>query len=372
MESTNKSREMDETCMKRALELAARGSGWTSPNPLVGAVLVKEGRVIGEGWHQRYGDLHAEREALQNCQEDPAGADLYVTLEPCCHTGKQPPCTEAIVKAGIKRVVVGCLDSNPLVSGKGMQILKEQGIEVETGVLEEECRQLNRVFFHFMQKQRPYVTLKFAMTLDGKIATSTGDAKWITGETARKQVHETRHQNRAIMVGIGTVLADDPRLDCRLPGKRSPIRIVCDTHLRTPLDSQLMKTASEIPLIVAAGKSAAAKAGVYQEAGCQVWLLEERNGKLDLQGLLKRLGKARIDSLLLEGGGTLNGAMLEAGLVDRIQAYIAPKLIGGNGKSPVQGNGVSRMAEALALENVEFSRVGDDFLLEGDVPGREV
>ena len=230
----------DTDYMRMALELAKRGMGRTSPNPMVGAVIVRDGQVIGQGWHARCGDLHAERSALKNCTEDPAGATMYVTLEPCCHQGRQPPCTEAVLAAGIARVVVGSDDPNPLVAGKGIGILRRAGVTVETGVLKEACDDLNRVFFHYIRTGRPYVVMKYAMTLDGKIATRTGASRWITGEAARRRVHEDRHRYSAIMAGVGTVLADDPLLTCRMEGGRNPIRVICDTHLRTPLTSRIV------------------------------------------------------------------------------------------------------------------------------------
>ena len=241
----------DEQYMRRAIELAKRGMGYTSPNPMVGAVIVKDGRIIGEGWHERYGELHAERNALKHCKESPRGADMYVTLEPCCHHGKQPPCVEAVIEAGIKRVYVGSDDPNPLVAGGGIKILKEHGIEVVTQVLKDECDRLNEVFFYFIQTRRPYVAMKYAMTMDGKIATYSGLSKWITGEKAREHVQNLRHRYKAIMAGIGTVLADDPLLTCRIEGGVNPIRIICDTHLKLPLESQIVNTAKEVPTIVA-------------------------------------------------------------------------------------------------------------------------
>ena len=235
----------DSSYMALAVELAERGVGWVSPNPLVGAVLVKDGCVIGRGWHERCGGLHAERAALADCREDPAGAVLYVTLEPCCHTGRQPPCTEAILAAGIRRVVVGSMDPNPLVAGKGVELLRTHGVEVETGVLREQCDALNPVFFHYIRTKRPYVVMKYAMTLDGKIAAYTGASRWITREAARRHVHEMRHRYRGILAGVGTVLSDDPLLTCRIPGGRDPVRIICDTSLRTPLDSRIVRTADK-------------------------------------------------------------------------------------------------------------------------------
>lgn len=358
----------DTDYMALALSLAERGRGWTSPNPAVGAVLVKEGRIIGRGWHKRRGGLHAEREALSDCQESPAGATLYVTLEPCCHCGRQPPCTEAILAAGIRRVVIGCSDPNPLVSGKGIDMLRTHGVSVEIGVLETECRRLNRAFFHYITTKRPYVTMKYAMTLDGKIATRTGASRWITGQAAREQVHRDRHVNAAIFAGTGTVLTDDPLLTCRIDGGKNPLRVICDTRLRTPLDSRIVRTAGEIPTVLAAGPVKPEAAAPYVAAGCQVWTLPVREGHVDLAALMDRLGEAEIDSLLLEGGGTLNWSMLEAGLVQRVQAYISPKLFGGAGaKSPVGGTGVELPTQAFRLTDTAVTQVGEDFLIEGDV-----
>ncbi len=354
--------------MRLALSLAEKGLGWTSPNPMVGAVIVKDGRIIGQGYHRRCGDLHAERDALANCGESPAGATMYVTLEPCCHHGRQPPCTEAILSAGIARVVVGSDDPNPLVAGKGLEQLRVSGVTVETGLLRKECDALNRVFFHYIRTGRPYVTMKYAMTLDGKIATRTGASRWITGEAAREQVHRDRHRNAAILVGIGTVLADDPLLTCRIAGGKNPLRIVCDSTLRTPPDSQLVRTAREVPTILAAAEGAAARCEPYEAAGCRVWILPEQDGHVDLTALMERLGAEQIDSVLLEGGGSLNWAALEAGLVHRVQAYIAPKIFGGAAaKSPVRGLGVELPAQCAQLQNVTVTQLGADILLEGEV-----
>ena len=354
--------------MRLALELAERGAGWTSPNPMVGAVIVKDGRIIGQGWHHRYGDLHAERDALANCTESPAGATLYVTLEPCCHYGKQPPCTQAILEAGITRVVVGSDDPNPLVAGKGLAFLREHGITVETGVERAACDALNRVFFHYIQTRRPYVVMKYAMTMDGKIATHTGASRWITGEAARQRVHQDRHRYAAILCGVGTVLRDDPLLNCRMEGGKNPLRIVCDTHLRTPLDSQIVRTAREIPTILAACDPLPERAAALETAGCRVWDLPQRDGHVDLAALMERLGAEQIDSVLLEGGGTLNWAALESSIVKRVQAYIAPKLFGGKAApSPVGGMGVAVPDDAVRLKNTTVIPLGEDFLLESEV-----
>lgn len=358
----------DAGYMRLALDLAQQGCGWTNPNPMVGAVIVKNGRIIGQGYHHRCGGLHAEREALKNCAEPPEGATLYVTLEPCCHQGRQPPCTDAILDAGIRRVVVGSGDPNPLAAGKGLEILRSHGVEVEAGVLQPECDALNRVFFHFIQTRRPYVVMKYAMTLDGKTATRTGASQWITGEAARQQVHRDRHRYAAILVGVGTVLADDPLLTCRMEGGRNPLRIICDTHLRTPLESQIVRTAKDVPTVLAAVSPAPERRTALEAAGCHVWDLPDRDGHVDLGALMARLGAEDIDSVLLEGGGTLNWAALEQGLVQRVQAYVAPKLFGGAGaKSPVGGLGVETPAQAVRLKNTAIIPIGEDFLIESEV-----
>ena len=354
--------------MRRALTLALRGEGWASPNPMVGAVIVKEGRVIGEGWHERCGALHAERHALAHCTEDPAGSTMYVTLEPCCHTGRQPPCTQAILDAGIRRVVVGSPDPNPLVAGHGVELLRQGGVEVVENVLREECDQVNEIFLHYIQTKTPFVAMKYAMTLDGKIACRTGASKWVTGETARTQVQQLRHHYRGILVGVGTVLADDPLLTCRLPGGRDPVRIVCDSTLRTPLTSQLVQTAGTTPTILATACTDPARIQPYQAAGCTVLPLPGTDGKVDLPALMQALAAREIDSILLEGGGTLNWAMLRAGLVQKVHAYIAPKLFGGaEAKTPVEGLGFAAPGEAVALTDTRITRLGEDFLVEGKV-----
>lgn len=358
----------DETYMRRAIVLAERGAGWTSPNPMVGAVIVKDGRIIGEGWHRRYGEAHAERNALQSCTESPVGAVLYVTLEPCCHHGKQPPCTDAILEAGIRRVAVGSGDPNPLVVGKGVELLRSHGVTVDTGVLKEECDALNPVFFHFIQTKRPYVVIKYAMTMDGKIATRTGDSQWITGDAARQRVHQDRHRYSAIMAGVGTVLADDPLLTCRMEGGKNPVRIICDSHLRTPPDSRIVRTAREVPTILAAAAPPPERRNALEDAGCQVWDLPGPEGRVDLNALMDRLGARGIDSVLLEGGGALNWAALHSGIVQKVQAYIAPKLFGGTAaKSPIAGLGVETPAQAVRLVLTTVTQIGEDFLLESEV-----
>ena len=362
-----------ERYMARALELAARGAGWTNPNPQVGAVIVKDGRIIGEGWHTAYGKLHAEREALAHCTEDPRGATIYVTLEPCCHWGKTPPCTEAIIEAGIARVVVGAPDPNPLVAGKGFEVLREAGIEVIEDVLLNECRAIDEVFFHYIQTGLPLVIAKYAMTLDGKIATRTGASRWITSDVARMRVHEDRHQYAAIMVGIGTVLADDPELTSRIPGKetKNPLRVVVDSSARTPLTSKLVQTVYEAPTLVAVSAQAPQKRiTALEEAGCEVFVspVAEHN-RVDLSALLAYLGKEKaIDSVIVEGGATLLWSFFSQSLVDRVQAYIAPKIFGGaDAPSPVQGLGVETPANAIQCNTPTITQLGQDILLECEV-----
>ncbi|MDY3014076.1 MAG: bifunctional diaminohydroxyphosphoribosylaminopyrimidine deaminase/5-amino-6-(5-phosphoribosylamino)uracil reductase RibD [Evtepia sp.] len=358
----------DETYMQMALDLAKQGMGWTSPNPMVGAVIVKDGQIIGRGYHARYGDLHAERAALAACTGDPTGATMYVTLEPCCHHGRQPPCTDAILESGIARVVVGSGDPNPLVAGQGLRLLRQAGVQATEHVLEEECRALNQVFFHFIQTRRPYVVLKYAMTLDGKMAAYTGASQWITGEEARRHVHTQRHRFRAIMVGVGTVLADDPQLTCRIEGGRSPLRIICDTHLRTPLSAQVVQTAKEVPTLLATCVTDPALIEPYEALGCQVLSLPDHQGHVDLHALMDALGQQNIDSVLLEGGAALHWSALQAGLVQKVQAYLAPMLLGGSqAKSPIGGQGFPSPNEAVTLTPPTLLPLGKDFLLESEV-----
>lgn len=366
----------EEQFMKRAIELAKQGAGWTAPNPLVGAVVVKNGRVIGEGYHRKYGELHAERNALAACTEDPAGATLYVTLEPCCHYGKTPPCTEIIIEKKIAKVVIGSRDPNPKVAGKGARILREHGIEVVEDYMREACDALNPVFFHYITTKTPYVVLKFAMTLDGKIATRTGASKWITGEAARNHVHQLRGRYAGILAGIGTVLADDPMLNCRIDGAHQPLRIILDSHLRIPMGSRLVRSAKEYPLLIVCNESirdreeGASRIQKLEEAGAKVWILPEKNGHPDLNVLMQRLGEEKIDSVLIEGGGTVNEAALKAHIVHHVYAYIAPKIFGGeDAKTPVEGSGIRLPQECAKLRLAKITVLLNDMLLEYDVEG---
>ena len=368
----------EEKYMRRAIELAKKGSGHVNPNPLVGAVIVRDGEIIGEGYHECYGQLHAERNAIANAKKrgnSLEGSTIYVTLEPCCHYGKTPPCTEAIIEEKIARVVVGSDDPNPLVSGKGFQMLREKGIEVIPHFLKEECDAMNHVFFHYIRTGTPYVAMKYAMTMDGKIACYTGDSKWVTGEESRAHVQTLRNHYKGIMAGIGTVLADDPMLNCRIEGGRDPIRIIADSHLRIPMDSQLVRTAGQQPLIVACLPDAdEEKAVQLQEKGVEVLripgvttadITEEQKEVISLPVLMKELGARKIDGILLEGGGQLNESALQAGIVDRIYCYIAPKIfVGAQAKTPVEGQGLTRAADAWQFKRIGMQEFGQDILLE--------
>lgn len=358
---------LEEKYMYRAIELAKKGSGRTNPNPLVGAVIVRDGQILSEGYHECYGQYHAERNAIVRAREagtDLTGSTIYVTLEPCCHHGKQPPCTDAILESGISRVVVGSDDPNPLVSGRGYEILRKAGLQVVTHFLKEECDAINDVFFHFIRHRTPFVAMKYAMTMDGKIACHTGDSKWVTGETARAHVQKLRNHYRGIMVGIGTVLADDPSLNCRMEGGRNPIRIVVDSHLRIPMDSKLVKTAKNQPLIVACLEGQKEKADMLEQKGVTVAVMPQQDGHVSLPALMTYLGEEGIDGILLEGGGRLNESALEAGIVGKVFCYLAPKIFGGeDARTPVEGQGKSLAAEAWRFERTGLETLGEDLLI---------
>lgn len=350
--------------MRRAIQLAKRGVGFINPNPLVGAVIVKDGHIIGEGWHARYGDLHAERNALKNCNQDTAGAAMYVTLEPCCHHGKQPPCTEAILTSGIRRVYIGSRDPNPLVAGKGVTFLREHGVEVITDFLRQECDALNPIFFRYITTKMPYTILKYAMTADGKIACAGGASQWVTSEAARSHVHLTRKQVAAICVGIGTVLADNPMLNCRCENPSQPVRIVLDTHLRIPLESQLVQTAKKIPVIVFAHQPDTEKRAALEAAGVTVLEAPLDGAHVSIRECLAMLGQQGLDSVLIEGGASIHAAAFQAGCVDLIQVYLAPKLFGGDGISPIGSMNITTPTDAVLLSTPKITRLGDDLLLE--------
>lgn len=360
-------RGLDDLYMRMALELARKGKGWTTPNPLVGAVILKGGRVIGQGYHQKYGQPHAEVNAIASAKEDVTGATLYVTLEPCSHFGKTPPCSDLLIDKNIKRVVVGTLDPNPLVAGKGIERLRSTGIEVVTGVLEEESQKLNEIFIKYIVTKKPFVIMKNAISLDGKIATVTGESQWISGESSRKQVHSLRHELAGIMVGIETIIKDDPQLTSRTLNSRNPIRIVVDSQLRIPSTSKVLTQQDRAKTIVATTKRAnKEKVETLKRMGIEVIVTKEKDGRVDLQELMRLLGDRGIDSILLEGGATLNFSALEEGIVDKIQSYIAPKIIGGKeAKTAVEGAGVHSLNNAFQIKRMTAVMVGEDLFVEG-------
>lgn len=354
---------MDIKYMQKAIELAKLGEGFTNPNPLVGAVIVKDGRIIGEGYHERYGGFHAERNAIKNATEPTDGADMYVTLEPCSHHGKQPPCCEAVVEAGIKNVYIGSQDPNPLVSGRGIEYLKSHGVNVITDVLKDECDAINKIFFHYITTKRPYVIMKTAMSIDGKCASYTGDSKWISNELSREDTHRTRKRVAGIMVGINTVLADNPMLNCRLDNPKNPVRIICDSKLRIPLDCKIAKTANDIPTYVATVSSDTEKIQKLETLGVKI--IRTSGKRVNLNELISELGGLGIDSVLVEGGAELHASLLEAGLVNKLEIYIAPKIIGGkDAKTVVGGNGVELVSDAYMFKNPKITMFGDDIKIE--------
>lgn len=359
---------MDIRYMKRALELAKGVVGYTNPNPLVGAVIVKGDRIIGEGYHKIYGGYHAEINAFLNANEDVKGATMYITLEPCSHYGKTPPCAKAIVEKGIKKVILALNDPNPIVAGRGIKILEDAGIEIVTGVLEEEGKKLNEIFIKYITTKIPFVIMKTAMTMDGKIATRTNASKWITGELSRKHVHELRHRVAGIMVGIGTVLADDPSLTTRFEDSKGcdPIRIIVDSSARIPLEAKVLNLESDKGTIIAVTEKAdKEKIKMLEKKGAEVIVTPSKKGRVDLSLLMKKLGERKIDSILLEGGSELNYAALEESIVDKVHSFIAPKIIGGNtAKTPVGGQGKAYMEDAINLEHIDIHRFGDDIMVE--------
>lgn len=352
--------------MKRALTLARRGVGKTSPNPAVGCVIVQNNAIVGEGWHKKAGTPHAEVHALRQAGEKARGAEVYVTLEPCSHFGKTPPCADALVAAGVSAVFVGMIDPNPHVSGKGVKILRAAGIEVVSGVLQDECISINRPFIKHISTGMPYLILKSAMTLDGKTATASGDSKWITNEKSRLYVHRIRGMVDGIMVGVGTVVADDPQLTCRMPGKgRDPVRIVVDSRLRIPLQARILHQESEAKTFIAAVLPDSEKMNQLKDLGVEVLVCKEREGRVDLADLMKKLGAMGIQSLLLEGGRELAGEAMRLRLIDKYLLFYAPKLVGGDGIGLFAGKGVERMDDAPRLNNIQIRRFGHDLMLEG-------
>lgn len=359
--------------MEVALNLAKNGVGKVNPNPLVGAVIVKEGKIIGQGYHEKYGESHAEVNAFNDAKQDVKGATMYITLEPCSHYGKTPPCVDKIIENKISRVVIGMVDPNPCVAGKGINKLKDAGIEVTVGVLENVCKRVNEVFIKYITKKKPFVVLKTAMSIDGKISTASGESKWITEKEARESVHILRNELMAIMVGIDTVIIDNPELTCRIPDGRNPIRIIVDSKLRIPYDSKILETAKEFKTIIATTEKAREeKIHEIEALGIIVIQTKAKNEKVDLKDLMTKLGNQNIDSILLEGGATLNYSALESGVVDKVLVYIAPKIIGGTkSKTPVGGSGISNLKDAFKVREISTSTIGKDILLQGYIEGDE-
>lgn len=356
-----------ELYMKRALEISFDKNRYQSPNPMVGAVIVKDDRIISQGFHKIYGDVHAEVDAIQNATENLEGSTMYVTLEPCSHQGKQPPCVKAIIDAKISKVVVGTLDPNPKVAGKGIKFLKDNNVEVVVGVLEEECKKINEIFFHYIKTNKPFVAMKYAMTLDGKIQTYTGKSKWISSEESRFFTHELRSYYSAIMVGIQTVLLDDPMLNCRTLG-RNPVRIICDTNLRIPIESKIVQSAKEYKTIVATSSNNMEKIEELKKHSVEVINVTQKDNHIDLDSLLEKLASIGIDSILLEGGSTLNWSFLKENLVNKVYAFVSLKLFGGElAKGPIGGIGVESPSLATEIINPKYKYFGNDLLIEGDV-----
>jgi len=359
--------------MQQALELAARGRGYTSPNPMVGAVVVQDGKVVGKGYHHAAGEAHAEVNAIDDAGSKARNATIFVTLEPCNHFGRTPPCTEKILAAGLKKVVVAMRDPNPGVRGGGMQYLRKKGLDVVSGICEAEARQLNEVFIKYIQTQKPFVILKCAATLDGQIATRTGDSKWVTGKLARMHVHAVRNIVDAIMVGVGTVRQDDPSLTTRLEkGKgRDPHRVILDTRLLTPVSARLLHQTSVAETYIAAGPVSAAddllkRKTALEAAGAKIVTTPLKEGHVDLDVLMEKLGEAGITSLLIEGGGQVIGSALAAGIVDKVMFFYAPKILGGNdGVSICSGRGPDLMKDCVTLKDTRVERFGEDILVEG-------
>ncbi len=358
----------DEFYMKRALTLARKGTGWVSPNPMVGAVIVKYNRIIAEGWHQRYGEAHAEINAIRAAKVPLEGATLYVTLEPCHHHGKTPPCVESVIAAQFERVVIGMVDPNPLVAGKSIRAMKNQGIYITTGVLEQDCRELNETFIKYMETGMPYVTVKFAQTLDGRIATATGHSQWISGEKSRRYAHQLRSLHDAVLVGSGTVFKDDPELTVRHVKGRNPLRIVIDPTLEIPLDAKILHDQDQArTLIVTRPQAAPAKQKHIQAMGVEILTVSQGKGNIfDLKTLFATLAQRKISSILVEGGAGLITSVFREGLADRVVAIVAPKIVG-DGLNTVGNLGITDMNQALKLSFKKISRSGPDVILDGRV-----
>jgi len=356
----------DEHWMKRALRLAEKGRGRTSPNPMVGAVLVKGGEVVGEGYHPRAGEPHAEIIALRKAGGEARGATLYLNLEPCTHYGKTPPCAPAVAEAGVARAVIGMEDPNPFVKGEGVEALRNAGLDVEIGILEKECRRLNEAFCKYIVEKEPFVTLKIAATIDGKIATRSGESQWITGEASRRFVHKLRDQVDGVVVGIGTVLRDDPLLTTRTKGGRDPYRIVFDSRLKIPPNAKVVDTSPSKTIIATTELAARDKIEGLQKKGVHVLIFDSKEGRVDLKSCLHKLGEMGMMSLLVEGGSQISGSFLDQGLIDKILLFLSPKLIGDHQAPGIfGGHGVASLKDVVLLKEVKVRKIGEDILLEG-------
>ena len=360
---------MDEFYMERALELAKNGEGMVNPNPMVGAVIVKDNRIIGEGFHEKYGEYHAERNAVKNATEDVEGATIYVTLEPCAHYGKTPPCVDLLIEKKFKRVVIGMTDPNPLVSGKSIEKLKKNNIEVIAGVKEKECRRLNEIFIKYITTKIPFVIMKTGISMDGKIATYTGESQWITSEESRLHSHELRKRMSGIMVGINTVLSDNPMLTYRGEYKgNDPVRIIVDSKLKIPLESNVIKYNDGNTIVACIENCSVEKKDKLEQSGVKVIETYPINGRVNLKELMIKLGAERIDSILIEGGGTLNFSALKEGIVDKVRFYIAPKIIGGeNSRSSIAGKGFSSLKDCIYIKDISYKQIGNEIMAEGYV-----
>lgn len=355
----------DERWMKRALRLAEKGRGRTSPNPMVGAVLVKEGRGVGEGFHAKAGEPHAEIVALRKAGDEAEGATLYLNLEPCSHYGKTPPCAPALIEAGVKRIVVGMEDPNPLVKGRGLEMLRIAGLDVEVGILEEDCQKLNEAFCKYIRTREPFVILKIAATLDGKIATQHGESKWITGEKSRRLVQHLRNEADGLLVGIGTIFKDDPLLTARIRGGKNPYRIVLDSKLRISENARVLDQSPEKTILATTELAPKEKIENLEKRGARVLVLDSMQERVNLKSLLLKLGEMGMMSLLVEGGNEVNGSFLNDGLIDKIFFFLSPKLLGGQALGIFGGRGKEKLEEAVSFHRLKIKKVGEDLLLEG-------
>ncbi|MDW7679849.1 MAG: bifunctional diaminohydroxyphosphoribosylaminopyrimidine deaminase/5-amino-6-(5-phosphoribosylamino)uracil reductase RibD [bacterium] len=363
--------QQDAKFIIKTIQLAKRGLGRVNPNPMVGSIIVKDSRIIGTGFHKCFGQEHAEIAAIRDAGDDASGATLYVNLEPCCHHGKTPPCTEAIIQAGIKRVVIGMVDPNPLVNQQGIQILQQNGIEVTTGVEQQACQDLNRAFIKYITQKLPYVTIKIAQSLDGRIATESGHSQWITCEAARRESHRIRAANDAVIVGLGTVLADNPSLTVRLTRGKNPVRIVLDSHLRIPLNCNLLTDPHINQTIIATTVGNSAKIDRIRERGAHVWQLEkDAYGKTSISALMRKMAQARMSAVMVEGGAEVITSFLREKMADRIVFAIAPIIIGA-GVESIGPLNIATVDDSIHLTKINFKQLGTDIIVSGDIVYRE-